>query len=157
MRPLLTNSTVLLASAEDCETCFGITVPDTLTDPVERFAQAARQLLNQHENLELIVTTFRSGPWAHQSTLQAAAVTRQGMNITRAIDINEIVDRIGAGDAFAAGLIYGRIQSWPLDRTLNFAQAAGVLKHTFPGDINLATLAEVEVVAAGQSTQRVDR
>lgn len=155
--PLLANSTVLLASAEDCETCFGINVPDALTDPVERFAQAARQLLDGNNNLELVATTFRSGKWAHQSTLQAAAVSRQGMHVTRTIDINEIVDRIGAGDAFAAGLIYGRIQNWPLDRTLNFALAAGVLKHTFPGDINLATLAEVEAMAAGQPAQRVDR
>ncbi len=157
LAPLLASTNVLFASTEDCETCFGITVADGITDPVQRFADAARQLLNSHDSLDVMATTFRNGPWAHQSTLQAALCTRQEVIVSRAVDITEIVDRIGTGDAFVAGMIYGRIQHWPLDRALNFALAAGVLKHTFPGDINLATLAEVEAVATGQSAQRVDR
>ena len=76
----------------------------------------------------------------------------------RTYDITDIVDRVGAGDSFAAGLIYGLNQkgSDP-QHALEFAVAASALKHSILGDFNLATSAEVEALAAGDASGRVNR
>lgn len=68
-----------------------------------------------------------------------------------------IVDRIGGGDAFTAGMVYGLMAGWPAQRTIEFAAAAGCLKHSIPGDFNLVTLDEVEQLAAAGSSGRVRR
>jgi 2-dehydro-3-deoxygluconokinase len=67
------------------------------------------------------------------------------------------VDRVGAGDAFAAGLIYGLTAGMGDEATLNFAVAASALKHTIPGDLNLVTLAEVQNLLGGNASGRVQR
>jgi len=73
-------------------------------------------------------------------------------------DITHIVDRVGGGDAFAAGLIYGLLKFGDdLQRVLNFAVASGCLKHTIIGDANILSVEEVEKVAAGIVSGRVSR
>ena len=67
------------------------------------------------------------------------------------------MDRVGAGDAFAAGLIYGLATQMEVPAALNFAVAAAALKHTIPGDLNLASLAEVRSLAGGNTAGRVQR
>jgi 2-dehydro-3-deoxygluconokinase len=74
----------------------------------------------------------------------------------RKVDL-DIVDRVGAGDAFAAGLIHALLNGWPAQRCLDFAIAAGALKHTIPGDWNLASEAEVLAVVDGDVSGRVKR
>jgi 2-dehydro-3-deoxygluconokinase len=68
-----------------------------------------------------------------------------------------IVDRVGGGDSFASGFIYGLVQEMGLKDACEFAVAASALKHTFPGDMNHATLAEVEVLMGGDASGRVQR
>ena len=73
-------------------------------------------------------------------------------------DILPIVDRVGAGDAFAAGLIHGlRKYQDDSQSALNFAAAAACLKHSIPGDFNAVSLAEVEALMAGDASGRVSR
>ena len=67
------------------------------------------------------------------------------------------MDRVGAGDSFAAGLIYGLATGMGEDEALNFAVAASALKHTIPGDLNLVTRGEVRRLLAGDATGRVQR
>jgi 2-dehydro-3-deoxygluconokinase len=67
------------------------------------------------------------------------------------------VDRIGGGDSFAAGLIFAELDGRPLDKVLRFATAARVLKHTIVGDFNLASVAEVDRLAADEQGTRVRR
>jgi 2-dehydro-3-deoxygluconokinase len=68
-----------------------------------------------------------------------------------------LVDRIGGGDSFAAGLIYSMLAGRPLDAALRFAVAASALKQTIPGDFNRVTVAEVDALAAGDASGRVQR
>jgi 2-dehydro-3-deoxygluconokinase len=68
-----------------------------------------------------------------------------------------VVDRIGGGDSFAAGLLYGLIQNWAADRALRFAVAASALKHTVPGDFNRVSVSEVQQLAGGDASGRVQR
>jgi 2-dehydro-3-deoxygluconokinase len=62
-----------------------------------------------------------------------------------------MVDRIGGGDAFTAGIIFGNVSNWDGQRTVNFAVAADAMAHTILGDFNLASQAEVEAVAGGRA------
>ena len=68
-----------------------------------------------------------------------------------------IVDRVGGGDSFAAGLIYGLVTGKPVGEALEFAVAASALKHTIHGDYNLVTVDEVERLAGGDASGRVQR
>ena len=68
-----------------------------------------------------------------------------------------VVDRIGGGDSFAAGLIYGLVTGRSPDAALRFAVAASALKHTIPGDFNRVTVEEVDRLAAGDASGRVQR
>ena len=75
---------------------------------------------------------------------------------TEDIDITHVVDRIGTGDAFAAGLIYG-LQKYDDYKAMEFASAACALKHTYEGDVNFATVDEVNNIIAGNITGRLLR
>jgi 2-dehydro-3-deoxygluconokinase len=68
-----------------------------------------------------------------------------------------LVDRIGGGDSFAAGLIYAMLARRPLDAALRFAVAASALKQTIPGDLNRVSVAEVDALAGGDASGRVRR
>ncbi|MCL2273193.1 MAG: PfkB family carbohydrate kinase, partial [Treponema sp.] len=68
-----------------------------------------------------------------------------------------IVDRVGGGDSFSAGLIYGSLAGMPLQETLEFAAAASCLKHSIEGDFNIASVDEVKKLAAGNASGRVQR
>ena len=69
----------------------------------------------------------------------------------------QIVDRVGGGDAFAAGLIFGLLSDFGPQRAIDFAAAAACLKHSIPGDFNLVSRDEVEQLLAGDSAGRVRR
>jgi 2-dehydro-3-deoxygluconokinase len=75
---------------------------------------------------------------------------------TQDFDITHIVDRIGTGDAFAAGLIYG-LQNLDDYEAMEFASAACALKHTYAGDVNYATVNEVTAIVKGNTTGRFNR
>jgi 2-dehydro-3-deoxygluconokinase len=68
-----------------------------------------------------------------------------------------VVDRIGGGDAFAAGLIYGLLMGEASERTIEFAAAASCLKHTIPGDFNLVSIDEVKYLVEGKEFGRIQR
>ena len=75
---------------------------------------------------------------------------------TQDLDITHVVDRIGTGDAFAAGLIYG-LQQFDDYKAMEFASAACALKHTYEGDVNLTTVKEVTNILGGNTTGRFVR
>ena len=76
---------------------------------------------------------------------------------SRKYHITPIVDRVGGGDSFAAGLICGLLDGKDMKAALEFAVAASALKHTIPGDLNLVTRADVENLAGGDGSGRVQR
>jgi 2-dehydro-3-deoxygluconokinase len=69
----------------------------------------------------------------------------------------QVVDRLGGGDAFTAGVLHGLIKGWDLQETVEFATAASALKHTLPGDLNILSENEILEVAQGDTSGRVKR
>jgi 2-dehydro-3-deoxygluconokinase len=126
------------------------------------FTDACQQLQAAFPSVQWIADTDRTGHSATHNDLSASLWNGQELIKTPTFTINPIVDRIGGGDAFVAGLIHGLTHfenqggDWQ-QRALTFAVAASALKHTIPGDANDCTVAEVEAIAAGQTGGRVKR
>ncbi len=105
--------------------------------------EAARIALARYPNLQRIAATGRKVLGADAHELSAVTLTRAGAVRTRAHAVTSIVDRIGGGDAFAAGVLHGLASGMPEQQMLDFAVAAAVLKHSVRGDFNLATANDV--------------
>lgn len=114
------------------------------------------QALRKRFGLRAVAYTVRGGSGASGGSLAGLLCDAKGIHESRRHDM-QFVDRIGGGDAFTAGLIYGIVTRWPAQRTIEFASAAGCLKHSIPGDFNLVSLQEVEALAGGAVTGRVQR
>jgi 2-dehydro-3-deoxygluconokinase len=162
MAELVALSDLAVANEEDAEKVFGIQAPDSdvKAGKVEagKYRAVCEQLAARFPNLTTIAITLRGSLSASHNTWSGALWRAGSFFSAPTYDIPNIVDRVGAGDSFAAGLIYAlnRPEPDPL-RALEFAVAASALKHSIPGDFNLASLAEVEALAAGNASGRVSR
>jgi 2-dehydro-3-deoxygluconokinase len=108
-------------------------------------------------NIKKIINTKRGQISASQNTLSAVSYDGKNYLKSETVEISQIVDRIGGGDAFMAGYIYGNIVLKDEAQSLAFGVAASALKHTIEGDINLANLDEIETVMKGDLTGRLKR
>lgn len=108
-------------------------------------------------NLATIATTERDDVSAGHSRWSAGLLHERGFQCSRVHDIADVVDRVGAGDAFASGLIYGLTQGWGAKTTLDFAAAASCLKNTIRGDFNRVSVAEVEALMMVDGGGRIQR
>ena len=164
MTELTSNCDVILGNEEDAEKHFGIK-PEGLDittqgDQVkpEAFKSVCEQMIKKFPKAKKVITTLRGSISASHNTW--AGVLYDGKNIYTSPEyqITHIVDRVGGGDSFMGGLIYGLLQ-YPEDdqNALNFAVAASCLKHTIKGDANLVTVAEVEKLMSGDASGRVVR
>ncbi|WP_372361858.1 PfkB family carbohydrate kinase [Xanthomonas sp. NCPPB 1325] len=134
---------VVFADYRDIGVVLGGEFPqDTLEARVEAAAQQAFAALPQ---LQLMACTQRVAHNVDHHSLGAMLVPREGA-VARAPseELTPIIDRIGGGDAFAAGVLHGLIEGWPLEDTVRFGLAAGCLKHSIPGDFNPLSVAEVQ-------------
>jgi 2-dehydro-3-deoxygluconokinase len=138
---------VLIASRDHVEPLLGI--------PLNA---AAAQAVAERYGSSLVAITSRDSRSANENAVSAVLWDAgAGELITSPHYDVEIVDRIGAGDAFAAGLIYALASGRRSAAALRFAVAAGALKHTVPGDANLVSVEEVERLANGDSSGRLRR
>jgi 2-dehydro-3-deoxygluconokinase len=112
----------------------------------DNYEQVARQLAARYP-LQVVAITLRENPLVWKNTWTAIAYQRDTVLRTRVYDV-EIVDRLGAGDSFAAGLIHGLLEN-DLQKGLDFGVAASALKHSIPGDFAWSTLAEIEALLQG--------
>jgi len=117
---------------------------------------ASARALRKRFGLRAVAYTVRAGAGASSGSLAGLLCDAGGVCESRRHEM-QFVDRIGGGDAFTAGLICGMLKRWPARRTIEFAAAAGCLKHSIPGDFNLVSLQEVEALAGGGATGRVQR
>ena len=162
MPRLVDGCDVILGNEEDAEKVFGIKPEgiDVTKGHFEAkdFESVCRQLKDTFPRAKKIIITLRGSINANHNTW--SGVLWNGKELLQApeYDITHIVDRVGGGDAFMGGLIYG-ILAYPGDdqKALNFAVAASCLKHTIIGDFNQVTVSEVESLMKGDSSGRVSR
>jgi len=148
LRELADESDILFADDRAVALILDLTLPDAA--PAERFQHAANRAFDAFPRLKRLTTTVRTEHSVDHHELSALQVTKQGFTTTRTYDLASIVDRIGTGDAFAAGILHGCLTSLSDQATLDFALAAACLKHAIPGDFNRVTVAQVDELLAGR-------
>ena len=124
----------------------------------EAFLSVCQQMMNKFPRARKVITTLRGSISASHNTWAGVMYDGETMYESPQYQITDIVDRVGGGDSFMGGLIYGLLK-YPEDdqNALNFAVAASCLKHTIKGDANLVTVAEVEKLMGGDASGRVAR
>jgi 2-dehydro-3-deoxygluconokinase len=158
MRSITNHLDALIGNEEDLQKGLGITGPDVAAksklDPNTFFALIDR-VVEQHPNIKLVATTLRE---VHSTNRHdwAAVLWLDGHRYESPTHHLEVLDRIGGGDGFAAGLIYGLLSGRSPEESLRLGWAHGALLTTFHGDVTMATLGEVEALAKGGSA-RVQR
>jgi 2-dehydro-3-deoxygluconokinase len=120
------------------------------TDETEAFSRGALTALSRFERLRYVATTMRERSEFDDHSLSALVMSRDGLCTARWYPLGRIVDRIGSGDAFAAGMLHAVIRGFDAQRAVDFAAAAACVKHTIAGDANLATAADIEAVLRGE-------
>ena len=161
MRPLMQHVDVVIANEEDLQTVLGLQVPETdITGGrlnVDGYRQVAAQL-SEEFGPSMVAITLRESHSASDNGW-SAALWDAGTKTFHESQHYEVrlVDRIGGGDSFAGGLIYGLVTGRTPEDALRFAVAASALKQTIPGDFNRVTVEEVDRLAKGDASGRVQR
>lgn len=161
MGPLMRDVDVVIANEEDLQSVLGVHVPGTDVTSgqlnMEGFRQAAEQVTRDF-GPPMVAITLRESVSASDNGWSAALwdATAGTMGRSQRYDVR-IVDRIGGGDSFAAGLIFGLVTGRPPTDALRFAVAASALKQTIPGDFNRISVEEVDRLAGGDASGRVQR
>lgn len=159
MRPLMRDVDVVIANEEDLQCVLGIEVDgaDVTSGSldVESYRRAA-QRVTKDLGPPVIAITLRESLSASDNGWSAVLWDGKTLHQSQRYSVR-LVDRIGGGDSFAAGLIYGMITGRAHDAALRFAVAASALKQTIPGDFNRVSLAEVDALAGGDASGRVQR
>lgn len=154
-----------IANEEDCQKALGIEVEvggashSVESGHLERshYEALCKKMLETFPNLKKQAITLRESISADHNGWSACLYNGEEFFISRKYDISDIVDRVGGGDAFAGGLIYGLHQQMADPDALEFAVAASCLKHSVSGDFNRVSLAEVERLMKGDASGRVQR
>ena len=164
MTKLTSYCDIILGNEEDAEKHFGIK-PKNLSITkqghevkAEAFKSVCKQMMKKFPKAQKVITTLRGSISASHNTWAGVLYDGKKMYESPQYQITHIVDRVGGGDSFMGGLIYGLI-AFPEDnqQALNFAVAASCLKHTIKGDANLVTVEEVEKLMSGDASGRVAR
>lgn len=154
---------VILGNEEDAEKVFGIKPEgfDAAATQGEVDAAAFRsvcsQLMARFPRAKKVAITLRGSINADHNTWGGVLFDGATLYSSPRYDITDIVDRVGGGDSFMGGLIYGLLAYGDDQRALNFAAAASALKHTIYGDFNMVSVAEVESLMRGDGSGRVAR
>jgi len=160
MAALMPFVDVAIANEEDCDKVFGIKAAGSEIAgghlDRERYLDVAAQVRARFPAVQRVAITLRESRSASANGWSGLLVDAQGHSFSRHYDLT-IVDRVGGGDSFAAGLIHGLLAGYDRQRTIETATAASALKHSISGDFNLVSLAEVEALVGGDGSGRVQR
>ncbi|HEY8539879.1 MAG TPA: sugar kinase [Steroidobacteraceae bacterium] len=153
LRELCSHATLIFGEERDIAFMFGFDAGEGA--PEQRGRRAAEHAFGAFADLKWIASTSRVRHAADVQQLVGTLHDRQSTYTTKPYSLQGIVDRIGTGDAYAAGILHGLLNGLPPQRTVDFATAAAVLKHSVPGDFNLVGLADVEaLLSEGQMDVR---
>jgi 2-dehydro-3-deoxygluconokinase len=160
MPELVKLADVLIANEEDVQATLGLEAEvDIQSGQLDRqqYEKLAGRVLSAYPNLRAIAITLRESINASHNGWSACLRDGQQFLTSHRYDITHIVDRVGAGDCFAAGLIYGMQTGLASQETLEFAVAASCLKHSIPGDFSRVSVAEVNALLKDGGSGRVQR
>ncbi len=161
MPELVSCCDIILGNEEDAEKIFGIHPEgiDIISGEIggREYESVGRQLMDKFPKVQKVIITLRGSLNANHNTW--SGVLWDGNRLFQAPEYNitHIVDRVGGGDSFMGGLIYGLDTYKDDQKALNFAVAASCLKHTIKGDFNMVTVSEVEKLMEGDSSGRISR
>ena len=124
---------------------------------IEQYKAIARLAMDTYPNIRRVAITLRESKSANHNDWSACLFNGKDFFLSRKYRITDIVDRVGGGDSFGGGLIYSQLVGKSNQDAINFAVAASCLKHTIEHDFNLVSVAEVESLAGGNASGRVQR
>jgi 2-dehydro-3-deoxygluconokinase len=160
MREIVQHVDTIMANEEDCQRALGITanidVDSGKQDPIQ-YRRLAENVLAAFPSVSRIAITLRESRSADDNGWSAIFHDRTDFFVSRKYEIRDIVDRVGSGDTFAAGLIHGLLSFSTPAEALEFAVAASCLKHSIAGDLPLLTEQEVVALIGGSGSGRVQR
>ena len=163
MPEMVAGSDIILGNEEDCEMVFGIKPEDFDAsktggniDP-KSFISVCQQMMRRFPRCKKMAVTLRGAINANHNTWGGVLYDGKKLFESRRYDITDIVDRVGGGDSFMGGLIYGMLHYKDDKKALEFATAASCLKHTIKGDYNMISIKDVESLLEGDTSGRVKR
>ena len=151
---------IAIGNEEDCQKSLGVKADMDIESgelQTERYKELTDKILGLYSNIKKIAITLRESHSANYNGWSAVLNNREEFLISKKYKIHDIVDRVGAGDTFSAGLIYGFNHLNNDQETLEFAVAASCLMHSIPGDLPLLSVEEVKNLAGGTGSGRVQR
>ena len=160
MRELAKYVDIAIANEEDVQKALGIEAKvDVHSGRLDatQYERLAGEVLAAYADMKAIAITLRESHSASHNGWSACLHDRREFLVSRHYDITDIVDRVGGGDSFAAGLIYGLQTLSGHREALEFATAASCLKHSIPGDFNRVSVDEVKALVSGGGSGRVQR
>ncbi|HZJ88984.1 MAG TPA: sugar kinase [Sphaerochaeta sp.] len=161
MREMMPFADVIVANEEDIQKCLGIEANVDVTTgelDIDVYKALTEEVKRQFPNLSVVTVTLRESRSADVNGWSAAINGKTGFYHSRQYEITDIIDRVGGGDSFSAGLIYA-LSEYGEDEeyVINFAVASSTLKHSIGGDFNLTRKKEVEALLKGDGSGRVQR
>lgn len=161
MRELVKFSDVIIANEEDIQKCLGIEAQVDVSSgklDINAYKNLTAQVKKEFPNISIAAVTLRESISADKNGWSGALSGKTGFYLSKHYSLDDIEDRVGGGDSFSAGLIFGLLNYADNEEyALNFAAAASALKHSISGDFNLTAKAEVEALCRGDGSGRVQR
>lgn len=149
MPALISDCDVVIGGTTDLENCAGIKADD--------FVDGCKKLQKNFPNVAMIANPKRESLHTSHQKISGKLWTKNSLLKSKVYELTNIVDRVGSGDAFAAGLIYGLLASMNEQDSLEFAVGACVLKHTVPGDVNRVDAEEIHELVKGENIGKLLR
>ena len=161
MPKLVAGTDIVMGNEEDAEMCLGIKPENTDITKGEidknAYSGVSQKIIEQFPRVQKVITTLRESISASHNNWSGVIWNGKELLKSKEYQITHIVDRVGGGDSFMGGLIYGLTQLDSEQEALEFAVAASALKHTVDGDYNRVTLEEVKKLMGGDASGRVSR
>jgi len=160
MTELVKYVDIALGNEEDCQRSLGVKVNVDVESgelQIQQYKELTDKILTLCPNIKKIAITLRESYSADYNGWSAVLNNRKEFLVSKKYEIHDIVDRVGTGDTFAAGLIYGFDNLTSDKEALEFAVAASCFKHSIPGDLPLLSVEEVNSLAGGAASGRVQR
>lgn len=160
MREMVKYVDVAVANEEDCQKSLGFKIDANVTGgelDAENYEKLSNDVLEAYPNLKMIAITLRQSVSADINGWAACLNDREKFYLSKNYEIRDIIDRVGGGDSFCGGLIYGLNHYDDRREALEFAVAASCLKHSIIGDFNRVSVSDVEKLMGGDASGRVQR